>query len=85
MSKDPRVAVFIDASNVWQAQKVKGRMFDFAKLNAYIKKTYEASSVRCYYYTAYPANGTRAYSIDSKHKFYTYLTKALGFVVRKRC
>lgn len=78
------VAVFIDASNVWQTQKVKGRMFDFLKLTTYIKNKYQAANVRCYYYTAYPADGTRDYSIDGKHKFYTFLTKALGFVVRKK-
>ncbi|MCR4263559.1 MAG: NYN domain-containing protein [Candidatus Roizmanbacteria bacterium] len=79
-----RVAVFIDASNLWQAQKVKGRMFDFQKLQNYLLNEYGAVSIQCYYYTAYPADGTRTYGTDGKHKFFTYLKKALKFVVRKK-
>lgn len=90
MSKDKtvktkqRLCVFIDAANVWEAQKAKGRMFDYAKLKQYLKKMFEASNVSVFYYTAYPADGTRDYSLDSKHKFFTYLKKGLGFVVRKK-
>jgi len=58
-----RVYVFIDAANMWQAQKARGRFF---------------------YYDAYPADGTRGYSLDGKHTFYTYLKKGLGFTVRKK-
>lgn len=79
-----RMAVFIDASNVWQAQKVKGCMFDLEKLKKYLSKIYNVNSSYYYYYTAYPANGTRSYDTDSKHKFFTYLKKGLGFVVRKK-
>ena len=78
------VYIFIDASNVWAAQKVKGRFFDFEKLKKYIKETYSADTVEFFYYTAYPAEGTREYSLDGKHKFYTYLKKGLGFTVRKK-
>lgn len=80
----PRVQVFIDASNIWPAQKAKGRLIDFAKLKAVLKKKFEASSVSINYYTAYPANGTRDYSLDGKHKFYTYLQKGLGIKVIKK-
>lgn len=83
-TKSPRVAVFIDASNVWQAQKVKGQMFNLEKLSGYLARTYSASSSMYYYYTAYPAEGTRSYDTGSKHKFFTYLKKGLGFVVRKK-
>lgn len=78
------VYVFIDASNLWQAQKAKGKMFDYAKLKSYLKGHFGADDVTVYYYTAYPAEGSREYSLDGKHKFYTYLSKALGFVVRKK-
>ena len=78
------VHVFIDASNLWQAQKVKGKMFDFAKLKEYLKRGFRASEIQLYYYTAYPAEGTREYSLDGRHKFFTYLKKGLGFVVRKK-
>lgn len=82
--KQNRVAIFNDASNVWRAQKVRGAMFDFGKLVKYIKSEYKATSVTGYYYTAYPAEGTRAYSTEGKHKFFTYLKKGLGFIVRKK-
>lgn len=76
--------MFIDASNLWQAQKAKGRFLDFGKIVPYIKGRYQGTAVRVFYYTAYPADGTRAYSLDAKHKFFTFLKKGLGFEVRKK-
>ncbi len=76
--------VFIDASNLWEAQKAKGRFFNYAKLRDFLKQKHNASSVRVFYYTAYPAEGTRAYALDGKHKFFTFLKKGLGFTVRKK-
>ncbi len=78
------VYVFIDASNLWQAQKVKGKFFDLKLLKGYLERSYNASEIKVYYYTAYPREGTRDYSTEGKHKFYTYLKKGLGFVVRKK-
>jgi hypothetical protein len=78
------VYVFIDASNLWQAQKVKGKFFDLAKLKKYLEMKYKSSELKIFYYTAYPKEGTRSYSTEGKHKFYTYLKKGLGFVVRKK-
>lgn len=78
------VYVFIDASNLWAAQKVKGKMFDFQKLKKFLKDQHTASVIEVFYYTAYPADGTRDYTLDSKHKFFTYLKKGLGFTVRKK-
>jgi uncharacterized LabA/DUF88 family protein len=69
------VYTFIDASNLWQAQKVKGKMFDFEKLKYFLKEKFEASELQIFYYTAYPKEGTREQSQDGKHKFYTYLRK----------
>lgn len=80
----PTVYVFIDASNLWAAQKVKSRMFDFQKLKVFLNNKYEAKDIKIFYYTAYPADGTRDYDLDGRHKFYTYLKKGLGFVVRKK-
>lgn len=76
--------VYIDASNVWEAQKAKGRFLDFEKLIAYIKNRFNVTQVKFYYYTAYPGEGTRSYSLDGKHKFFTFLKKGLGFEVRKK-
>ncbi len=78
------VYVFIDASNLWEAQKAKGMMFDYEKLKQYLYDKFATSELHIFYYTAYPKNGTRAYSLEGKHKFFTYLKKGLGFVVRKK-
>ena len=78
------VYIFIDASNLWQAQKAKGRFFDYQKLTNFIQKTHNASAIKVFYYTAYPAEGTRSYTLDGKHKFLTFLGKGLGFVIRKK-
>ena len=76
--------VFIDASNLWEAQKARGRFFDYEKLKVFIKNKFIATSIEIFYYTAYPADGTRDYSLEGKHKFFTFLKKGLGFVVRKK-
>jgi len=78
------IYIFIDASNLWQAQKAKGRFLDYQKIIDYIKNKFFGAAVKVFYYTAYPADGTRAYSLDGKHKFYTFLKKGLGFEVRKK-
>lgn len=78
------IFVFFDAANLWEAQKIKGRFIDYEKILKYIKINFQADSVKVFYYTAYPANGTRNYSLDGKHKFYTFLKKGLGFQVRKK-
>ena len=81
---DNRIFVFIDASNLWQAQKAKGKLLDLEKTQAYIKKKFNGTAIKVFYYTAYPAEGTRKYNLDGKHKFYTYLEKGLGFAVIKK-
>lgn len=84
VKKNKTVYVFIDASNLWEAQKAKGRMFDYEKLILFLKEKFSASSIEVFYYTAYPAEGTRNYNLDGKHKFYTFLKKGLRFTVRKK-
>jgi len=81
---DNPVYVFIDASNMWEAQKAKGRFFDLEGLAKYLQKQFSATDLKVFYYTAYPADGTRAYDLKGRHRFYTYLKKGLGFVVRKK-
>jgi uncharacterized LabA/DUF88 family protein len=76
--------VFIDASNLWEAQKAKGRFLDYEKTIKFIQQEFKASFVKVFYYTAYPAEGTRNYSLDGKHKFFTFLKKGLGIEVRKK-
>lgn len=83
-SQAKTVYVFIDASNLWAAQKAKGRLFDLEKLKDYLKNKHDANQIRVYYYDAYPDQKTREYSVAGKFKFYVYLEKALKFVVRKK-
>jgi len=78
------IYVFIDASNLWEAQKAKGKFFDYEKLRKFIKEKFNGSAINIFYYTAYPAEGTRDYSLDGRHKFYTFLKKGLGFIIRKK-
>jgi len=78
------IYVFIDSSNLWQAQKAKGKLLDFEKIIACVKNKFGGGAVQGYYYTAYPVDGSRDYSLDGKHKFYTYLKKGLKFIVRKK-
>lgn len=37
MFENKNMYVFIDASNLWQAQKAKGRMFDYEKLKLFFE------------------------------------------------
>jgi uncharacterized LabA/DUF88 family protein len=78
------IYVFIDASNLWEAQKAKGRLFDYRKLREFLKRRFGATDTNIFYYSAYPADGTRGYSLEGRHKFFTFLKKGLGFIVRKK-
>ncbi|MEK7175377.1 MAG: NYN domain-containing protein [Patescibacteria group bacterium] len=78
------IYVFIDASNLWEVQKAKGKFFDYEKLKNFIKEKFNESSIEFFYYSAYPANNTRDYSLDGRHKFFTFLKKGLKFTVRKK-
>ena len=79
-----KVAAFIDASNLWEAQKIRGKMFDYEKLRKHLKESNEADDLKIFYYTAYPSDGTRDYDLSGRHNFYVYLKKGLGFTVRKK-
>ena len=78
------IYIFIDASNLWEAFKAKGKFLDFQKTITYIKYRFNGTKAKTFYYTAYPAEGTRNYSLDSRHKFFTFLKKGLGFAVIKK-
>jgi len=78
------VYVFIDASNVWNAIKSVKKFIEYKTLKYYFRKNFDANKVEVFYYDAYPKTGTRDYNLDGKHKFFTYLKKGLGFVVRKK-
>ena len=44
ITKENTIYVFIDASNLWEAQKAKGKFFDYQKLRNFIKTKLNASS-----------------------------------------
>ncbi|MBI3290870.1 NYN domain-containing protein [Candidatus Falkowbacteria bacterium] len=81
---DKIVYVFIDASNVWNAVKSVKKFIEYKKLKDYFRNNFNADKVEVFYYDAYPKAGTREYDLDGKHKFFTYLSKGLGFTVRKK-
>lgn len=78
------IYVFIDASNVWSAVKMMKKFIEYKKLKDYFRSNFKANKVEVFYYDAYPKEGTREYDLNGKHKFYTYLKKGLGFIVRKK-
>lgn len=78
------VYAFIDASNVWNVVKSKKKFIEYKYLKDYFKKKFQADKIEIFYYDAYPKEGTRDYDLDGKHKFYTYLKKGLGFIVKTK-
>jgi len=78
------IYVFIDASNVWNIVKSKRKFIEYSHLKNYLKEKFNAKEIKIFYYDAYPKEGTRDYDLNGKHRFYTYLKKGLGFVVRKK-
>jgi len=78
------VYVFIDASNIWAAQKSKGKLLDYDKIVKKITQIFNPKICKFFYYSAYPADGTRNYDLEGKHKFFVFLKKGLKFTVRKK-
>jgi uncharacterized LabA/DUF88 family protein len=76
--------VFFDSSNLWASQKSKGKLLDYSETIKYIKDKFQPSDIKIFYYAAYPADETRDYSLDNRHKFFTFLKKGLNFTVRKK-
>lgn len=83
-SKKNIIYAFIDAANLWEAQKAKGCLFDYQKMKSFLQTAHSGSEIKVFFYTAYPREGTRDYSVEGKFKFYTFLEKGLGFTVRKK-
>ena len=80
-----KVAIFVDAGNLWSSYIEMGKVLDFQKLNGFIESKFDGESFRTFYYVAYPKEGTREKEdIDRLHKFCTFLKRGLGFVVVKK-
>jgi len=78
------IYAFIDASNVWSAVKSMKKFIEYQNVKDFLRKKFDASEVKIFYYDAYPKVGTRNYDLDGKRRFFTYLKKGLGFTVRKK-
>lgn len=81
-SKEKRVSVFIDASNLWAVQKSKGKLFDYEKLKGYLVEKFGATSIEIFYYSARPTQKARDYDLAGQSKFFGYLKLNLGFNLR---
>jgi uncharacterized LabA/DUF88 family protein len=84
MIKQVRVRCSLTPPIFGKPKKAKGRLIDFSAFTEQVRASYSASTVLAYYYTAYPALGTRSYSLQARHNFYVYLERRLGFIVRKK-
>ena len=81
----PRIAVFIDAANLWSSYKSMEKMLELKKLASFLAKKFNADIFRIFYYVAYPKEGTREKDkIVRLHKFLFFLEKGLKFVVIKK-
>jgi uncharacterized LabA/DUF88 family protein len=84
MGNKRRVFVFIDFANLHSAELAKNQKLDMRKLKSYIKERTDADEISVFYYTAYPAEGTRRTSTKRLHAYYHFLNKELNFTVRKK-
>lgn len=84
-TKISKIAVFIDASNLWSSYKSMGKMLELNKLNSFFSEKFDAEIFRIFYYVAYPKEGTREKEkINRLHNFFVYLEKNLKFTVIKK-
>jgi uncharacterized LabA/DUF88 family protein len=80
-----KIAVFIDAGNLWSSYKELGKLLDFTKLNSFVSQKFKKPVFKIFYYVAYPKEGTREKEVlDKLHKFLTFLNKGLGFKIVKK-
>lgn len=83
--KLPKIAVFIDAGNLWEVHKKLGKLLDLKKLPSFMATKFSGEIYNVFYYVAYPKDGTRDQErIDGQHKFFTFLKKGLGFTIVKK-
>ncbi|MBU1017569.1 NYN domain-containing protein [Patescibacteria group bacterium] len=83
--KPPKIAVFVDAGNLWSSYKILGKVLDFNKLKQFFADKFFGDIFKIFYYVAYPREGTRSQNkVDKVHKFLTWLKKGLGYDVIKK-
>ncbi|MFA4815429.1 MAG: NYN domain-containing protein [Candidatus Gracilibacteria bacterium] len=85
MTNKPKIAVFVDAGNLWSSYKKLGKTIDHRKLKDFFSAQFAGDVFKIFYYVAYPAEGTRPKAeLDRHHKFLTFLKKGLGFEIVKK-
>ncbi|PIT86767.1 MAG: hypothetical protein COU33_01340 [Candidatus Magasanikbacteria bacterium CG10_big_fil_rev_8_21_14_0_10_43_6] len=85
LKRKNKIAIFVDAGNLWSSYKKIGRKMDMNKLVAYMEERYSGSIFKVFYYVAYPTKGTRPQeTIKGIHSYLTFLKKGLGFEVVKK-
>lgn len=80
-----RIAVFIDAANLWSSYKSMELMLDMNKVAPFLAKKFDGPIFKIFYYVAYPKEGTREKDkIKRVHNFFVFLEKGLNFNVVKK-
>ena len=80
-----RIAIFIDAGNLWGVYKAMGKLLNLSKLENFFANKFKGKVYKIFYYVAYPLEGTRPQEkIKKFHNFLTYLKKGLKFEVVKK-
>ncbi|MCX6807550.1 MAG: NYN domain-containing protein [Patescibacteria group bacterium] len=80
-----KIAIFIDAGNLWSSYKEIGKVLDFSKFKEFFSDQFIGDIFKIFYYVAFPENGRRSDDeINKLHKFFTYLRKGLGIEVIKK-
>lgn len=80
-----RIAVFIDAANLWSSYKSMKMMLDMNKITPYLATKFGGQIFKVFYYVAYPKDGTREVDkLKRLHNFFVFLEKRLKFNVIKK-
>ena len=79
-----KISLFIDQANIWSACKRLKKTLDYSKFRSFFEDMFDGKVQDMFYYQAYPADGSRDYSIDGLHKFFVKLEKKFGYTVRKK-
>lgn len=83
--RKPRIAVFIDAGNLWSSYKLIGKVIDFNNLASFLINKFDGRLFKVFYYVAFPKIGTRSNEeVDGLHKFLTFLKKGLAYEIEKK-
>lgn len=90
--KTPKIAVFVDAANLWGSYKSLGRLLDLSKLHDFFGKKFNAEVFKMLYYEAYREEEEGSEAMQKQYKFFknlqdnmkiTPVTKALKIIKQR--